>query len=143
MIGDRIILGEVRDGAAVDLISAFDTGHDGSLSTGHGNSSKDMLGRLETLFLMGLELPLLAVRKQIASAIDIMVHLGRLRDKSRRVLEISEVIETETGPDISVLYKFREVGEKQGMILGELFRTENRLKNRGKLERAGIVLNEI
>lgn len=102
-----------------------------------------MLGRLETLFLMGLELPLLAVRKQIASAIDIMVHLGRLRDKSRRVLEISEVIETETGPDISVLYKFREVGEEQGVILGELFRTENRLKNRGKLERAGIVLNEI
>lgn len=140
---DRIILGEVRDGAAVDLISAFDTGHDGSLSTGHGNSSKDMLGRLETLFLMGLELPLLAVRKQIASAIDIMVHLGRLRDKSRRVLEISEVIETETGPDISILYKFREIGEKQGVILGELFRTENKLRNRGKLERAGIVLNEI
>lgn len=140
---DRIILGEVRDGAAVDLISAFDTGHDGSLSTGHGNNSKDMLARLETLFLMGLELPLLAVRKQIASAIDIMVHLGRLRDKSRHVLEISEVIETETGPDISVLYKFQEKGEENGIILGELVRTGQGLKNRGKLERAGIVLDEI
>jgi pilus assembly protein CpaF len=140
---DRIILGEVRDGAAVDLISAFNTGHDGSISTGHGNSTKDMLGRLETLFLMGLELPLLAVRKQIASAVDIMIHLGRLRDKSRRVLEISEVLETETGPEISVLYEFRETGEIEGRVTGSLVRTENKLINRGKLERAGITVNEI
>lgn len=143
---DRVILGEVRDGAAVDLISAFNTGHDGSLSTGHGNSTRDMLGRLETLFLMGLELPLLAVRKQIASALDIMVHLGRLRDKSRRVLEISEVLETAQGPEISVLYRFEEKqNEREGSqkVQGELIRMGNRLKNRYKLERAGIVLDEI
>lgn len=144
---DRVILGEVRDGAAVDLISAFNTGHDGSLSTGHGNSTRDMLGRLETLFLMGLELPLLAVRKQIASALDIMVHLGRLRDKTRRVLEISEVLETEQGPKISVLYRFQEKQKEADgnceRVQGELARTENKLKNRSKLERAGIVLDEI
>ncbi len=144
---DRVILGEVRDGAAVDLISAFNTGHDGSLSTGHGNSTRDMLGRLETLFLMGLELPLLAVRKQIASALDIMVHLGRLRDKTRRVLEISEVLETEQGPKISVLYRFQEKQKEADgnceRVQGELVRTENKLKNRSKLERAGIVLDEI
>jgi len=140
---NRIILGEVRDGAAVDLISAFNTGHDGSISTGHGNSTKDMLGRLETLFLMGLELPLLAVRKQIASAVDIMVHLGRLRDKSRRVLEISEVLETENGPEISPLYLFEETGEKEGCVLGGLVRTENNLKKREKLIWAGMVLNEV
>ena len=140
---DRIILGEVRDGAAVDLISAFNTGHDGSISTGHGNSTKDMLGRLETLFLMGLELPLVAVRKQIASAVDIMVHLGRLRDKSRRVLEISEVVETESGPEISVLYEFKETGEKEGKVMGSLIRTQQKLKNRNKLERAGITIDEI
>lgn len=142
---DRVILGEVRDGAAVDLISAFNTGHDGSLSTGHGNSTRDMLGRLETLFLMGLELPLLAVRKQIASAVDIMVHLGRLRDKSRRVLEISEVLETEQGPEISVLYRFEEKRKEEGddRVQGELIHMGNRLKNRYKLERAGIALDEI
>lgn len=144
---DRIILGEVRDGAAVDLISAFNTGHDGSLSTGHGNSTRDMLGRLETLFLMGLDLPLLAVRKQIASAVDIMIHLGRLRDKSRHVLEISEVLETEQGPEISVLYRFQETDQKEdavpGKVSGKLVRTGNRLENRDKLERAGVVLDEI
>lgn len=140
---DRIILGEVRDGAAVDLMAAFNTGHDGSISTGHGNSAKDMLGRLETLFLMGLELPLAAVRRQIASAIDIMVHLGRLRDKSRRVLEISEVLETETGAEIIPLYVFQETGERDGRVEGSLVRTQKELCNRGKLIRAGVSVNEI
>jgi len=140
---DRIILGEVRDGAAVDLMAAFNTGHDGSISTGHGNSARDMLGRLETLFLMGLELPLAAVRRQIASAIDIMVHLGRLRDKSRRVLEISEVLETETGAEIIPLYVFQETGERDGRVEGNLVRTQKELCNRGKLIRAGVSVNEI
>lgn len=152
---DRIILGEVRDGAAVELMSAFNTGHDGSLSTGHGNSTKDMLARLEALYLMGLELPLVAVRKQIASAIDIMVHLGRLRDKSRHVLEISEVLETEQGPVISVLYHFQEIKEEiepimslkyknaDKKVFGTLVRTKNKLRNREKLERAGLMIDEI
>ena len=90
---DRIIVGEVRDSAAIDMLQALNTGHDGSLSTGHANSPADMLSRLESLVLLGAEIPLLAVRKQIASAIDIIVHLGRLRDRSRRVLEIAEVLD--------------------------------------------------
>ena len=88
---DRIIVGEVRGEEALDMIQAMNTGHDGSLSTGHGNSPKDMLSRLETMVLMGLELPLPAIRRQIASAIDVMVHLGRMRDRSRKVLEILEL----------------------------------------------------
>lgn len=83
--------GEIRDATAIDMLTAMNTGHDGSLSTGHANSPGDMLNRLETLVLMGMEIPLEAVRQQIASAIDIIVHLGRLRDKSRKVLEICEV----------------------------------------------------
>lgn len=88
---DRVIVGEVRGKEALDMLSAFNTGHDGSFSTGHGNSPKDMLTRLETMVLMGAELPLPAVRSQIAAAIDILIHLGRLRDKSRKVLSIMEV----------------------------------------------------
>ena len=85
---DRIVVGEIRDATAIDMLTAMNTGHDGSLSTGHANSPGDMLNRLETLVLMGMEIPLEAVRQQIASAIDIIVHLGRLRDKSRKVLWI-------------------------------------------------------
>ena len=92
---DRIIVGEVRDAAAIDMLTALNTGHDGSLSTGHANSPEDMLSRLETLVLMGMDIPLEAVRRQIASAIEIIVHLGRLRDKSRRVLQIVEVLQVE------------------------------------------------
>ncbi len=88
---DRIIVGEVRGAEAVDLLQAMNTGHDGSLSTGHSNSAEDMLSRLETMVLMGMELPVAAIRQQIASAIDIIIHLGRLRDKSRKVLEITEI----------------------------------------------------
>lgn len=88
---DRIIVGEVRGGETLDMLQAMNTGHDGSLSTGHANSPADMLNRLETMTLMGMELPLPAIRRQIASAVDLIVHLGRLRDGSRRVLEIAEV----------------------------------------------------
>ena len=88
---DRIIVGEVRGSEAIDMMTAFNTGHDGSMSTGHANSAQDMLSRLQTMILMGMELPLSAVKQQIASGIDIMVHLGKIRDKSRRVLEIAEV----------------------------------------------------
>ena len=91
--GDRIILGEVRDAAACELLNVMNTGHDGSLCTGHANSPKDMLNRLETLVLIGMDIPLLAVRNQIASALDIVVQLGRLRDKTRKILEIDEIID--------------------------------------------------
>ena len=119
---DRIVVGEVRGEEALDMIQAMNTGHDGSLSTGHGNSPKDMLVRLETMVLMGMELPLMAIRRQIASAIDIMVHLGRTRDKKRQVLQIVEV----TGYDsssgeilLSPLYE-REDGEliKKNVLSG-------------------------
>ncbi len=141
---DRIIVGEVRDAAAIDMLTALNTGHDGSLSTGHANSPADMLSRLETMVLLGTEIPLLAVRKQIASALDIIIHLGRLRDKSRRVLEIVEVLEV-SNQDIEIqpLYVFREEGvDEDGRILGGLVATSNTLKNRSKLERAGIMIED-
>lgn len=136
---DRIILGEVRDEAAVDLLSAMNTGHDGSLSTGHANSALDMVYRLETLVLMGLDIPLAAVRRQIASAIDIIVHLGRLRDKSRRVLEITEVLDCVAGEVVlNPLYRFRETGvSSDGRIEGILERTKNEFIHTEKMSKAG------
>jgi pilus assembly protein CpaF len=136
---DRIIVGEVRDAAAIDMLQALNTGHDGSLSTGHANSPADMLSRLESLVLLGAEIPLLAVRKQIASAIDIIVHLGRLRDRSRRLLEITEVLECKDGEiRLNPLFLFEETGEEDGRIKGEFLR-RNELFNKQKLQRAGIV----
>lgn len=137
---DRIIVGEVRDAAAIDMLTALNTGHDGSLSTGHANSPGDMLLRLETMVLLGTEIPLLAVRKQIASALDIIIHLGRLRDKSRRVLEIVEVLDVENQEvKIQSLYRFQEEGmDVDGRIIGRLMPTGNKLKNIQKLERAGL-----
>lgn len=138
---DRIIVGEIRDAAAIDLLAAMNTGHDGSLSTGHANSPADMLNRLETLVLMGLDLPLAAIRQQIASGIDLLVHLGRLRDKSRRVLEISEVGEVVDGRImLHTLYKFREMGERDGKVLGCLERTEKKLAATEKCHRAGVIV---
>ena len=123
---DRIVIGEIRDGAAIDMLSAMNTGHDGSLSTGHANSTEDMLSRLETLVLMGMELPLPAVRRQISSAIDIIVHLGRLRDKTRKVLEIVEILNYENGEiRTNPLYQFVEEREENGKVIGTLKRTEN------------------
>jgi len=137
---DRIIVGEVRGEEAIDMLQAMNTGHDGSLSTGHANSCEDLLSRLETMVLLASEIPLLAARKQIASAIDIIVHLGRLRDKSRRVLEISEVLGCE-GSEIKLrpLYCFAEHGEDEnGRVLGALERTEARMENTRKLRQAGL-----
>lgn len=130
---DRIIVGEVRGAEAVDLLQAMNTGHDGSLSTGHSNSAADLLSRLETMVLMGMDLPIPAIRQQIASAVDIIIHLGRLRDKSRKVLEITEVCEY----------------EKQRVRLQPLFvyhydsgelEKEGELTNVAKLQAAGLEL---
>lgn len=139
---DRIILGEVRDVAAVDLLGAMNTGHDGSISTGHANSAGDMIYRLETLVLMGLDMPLSSVRRQIASALDMIIHLGRLRDKSRRVLEITEVLDCLDGEIIlNPLYAFEETGvDEEGKIQGVLRRTENAFVHTDKLDRAGVIL---
>lgn len=113
---DRVIVGEVRDAAAIDMLAAMNTGHDGSLSTGHANSSGDMITRLESMVLMGMELPLEAVRRQIASAVDVIIHLGRLRDGSRKVLEIAEVTGMREGlVELHTIYEFEKMvaGEEQ------------------------------
>jgi pilus assembly protein CpaF len=137
---DRIIVGECRGAEAFDMLQAFNTGHDGSLSTAHANSSRDILSRLEMMVLMGMDLPLGAIRKQIASGVDIIVHLGRLRDKSRRVLEISEVDKIVDGEIVlNPLYVFEEELVEDGKILGRLsFR--NPLCHVNKLKAAGIEL---
>ena len=142
---DRIILGEVRDAAAYDLLSVMNTGHDGSLSTGHANSPNDMLKRLEALVLTAVDIPLLAVRSQIASAIDIVVQLGRLRDRSRKVLEIDEMIGM-YGTEIIMrpLYCFKEQGEdEKGNVIGQLAATPNALYHTQKLKAAGMELPEL
>ena len=118
---DRIVVGEVRGGEALDMMTCFNSGHDGSLSTGHANSSRDMLLRLEMMILMGMELPLPAVRRQIASGLDLIIHLGRLRDKSRKVLEIVEILDYKDGEIMThPLYQFEEEGEISGRIIGGL-----------------------
>lgn len=122
---DRIIVGEVRGSEAIDMLQALNTGHDGSLSTGHANSSRDMLSRLETMVLMGMELPLAAVRRQIASGVDLIVHLGRLRDKSRRVLEITEILGFEDGEIVTKpIYRFEETGEEKEKVVGKLVKVD-------------------
>lgn len=136
---DRIIVGEVRGPEAVDMLQCLNTGHDGSMSTGHANSGKDMLARLESMVLMGLELPLAAIRQQIASGIDVIVHLGRLRDRSRRVLEIAEILGLE-GNEIrlNTLFEFEEAGEDdEGRIIGE-FHKRGTLQKENKLRAAGL-----
>lgn len=140
---DRIVVGEIRDSAAIDLLAAYNTGHDGSLSTGHANSVKDMLNRLEALVLQGVDMPVQAIRKQISSAIDIIVHLGRLRDKSRKVLEISEVLEVSDDEIIvNPLYQFIMNEDRDAKELGKLERLKNSLMNTEKLQRAGLQVFE-
>ena len=138
---DRIIVGEVRGAEALDMLQAMNTGHDGSLSTGHANSAQDMISRLETMVMLGAEnLPAQAVRRQIASAVDIIIHLSRMRDHSRKVTEISEVTETGNG-DIRLvkLYEFEETAESTcEKVTGILKRTENAMQNTFKLERCRI-----
>ena len=117
---DRIIVGEVRGAEALDMVQSLNTGHDGSMSTGHGNSPKDMLARLETMVLMGADIPLNAIRSQLAAGIDIMVHLARMPDKTRKVIEINEIQE----------FKDNQI------ILNKLYCMEN-----GKLKKVGTLKN--
>jgi pilus assembly protein CpaF len=135
---DRIVVGEVRDAAAIDMLQALNTGHSG-MSTGHANTSRDMLSRLETMVLLGTDIPLRAVRKQVSSAIEIIVQLGRLRDKTRRVLEIIEILDCDDGDyKTNELYSFCETGqEEDGRVIGELVRIPNKLIRREKLLHSG------
>lgn len=138
---ERIVVGEVRGGEALDMLQAMNTGHDGSLSTGHANSTEDMLSRLETMVLQGAAgLPLEAIRQQIASAVDIIIHLSRLRDKSRKTMEICEVVGYEKGEIIlNPLYVFEEdENSTLEKVSGSLNRTKNPMKNDFKLRLAGI-----
>lgn len=138
---DRIVVGEVRGEEALDMLQAMNTGHDGSLSTGHANSAKDMLSRLETMVLQGASaLPLDAVRQQISSALDLIIHLSRLRDHSRKVVEIVEVLGYENGQiQLNTLYKFEEDElSTVDKVHGSLNRTENPMVNAEKLQLAGI-----
>ena len=129
---DRIIVGEVRGGEAVEMLQALNTGHEGSFCTAHANSSRDMLSRLEMMVLMGVELPLDAIRRQITAGVDIVIHLGRLRDKSRKVLEISEICGYRDGEiQMQPLYQWQE---EKGLV------STATLLHREKLERAGICL---
>lgn len=136
---DRIIVGEVRGGEAFDMMQCLNTGHDGSMSTGHANSSRDMLSRLENMILMGIEIPLAAIRQQIASGIDIIIHLGRLRDRSRKVMEIVEVLGYEEDRIVlHPLYQFAETGEDgEGRICGSLEK-KGELTYVEKLQAAGL-----
>lgn len=137
---ERIVVGEVRGGEALDMLQAMNTGHDGSLSTGHANSTQDMLSRLETMVLQGADgLPLEAIRQQIASAVDIIIHLSRLRDKSRKTMEITEVLGYEDGKIIlNPLYVFEEdENSTLEKVSGSLKRTENPMKNTHKLILSG------
>ena len=137
---DRIIVGEVRSAEAIDMLQAMNTGHDGSLSTGHSNSAKDMISRLETMVLMGMDMPSAAVKQQIASAIDLIVHLGRMRDKSRKVLQIAEVLNLQNGEiPLRTIYEFEEQGKgEDGKVEGKLVRRAETLENNAKMAAAGI-----
>ncbi len=138
---ERIIVGEVRGGEALDMLQAMNTGHDGSLSTGHANSTEDMLSRLETMVLQGAQgLPLEAIKQQIASAVDIIIHLSRLRDKTRKTMEITEVLGYKNGEiQLNPLYVFEEdENTTLEKVSGKLVRTNNPMKNDYKLKLAGI-----
>lgn len=139
---ERIVVGECRGEEALDMLQAMNTGHDGSLSTGHANSCRDMLSRLETMVLMGMELPLAAIRNQIASGLDILVHLGRMRDKSRKVLAITEVIGMQDGEIVlKDLYRYVEKSPDVEMVCGKL-QQMGTLFNQEKCKRAGITLTD-
>lgn len=137
---ERIVVGEVRGAEALDMLQAMNTGHEGSLSTGHANGAKDMLSRLETMVISGNSIPIEAIRQQIASAIDVIIQLARIRDKSRRTIEISEVAGYENGEvRLNPLYKFEENGEDEnGRIIGSLVRTRNPMLHTDKFRDAGL-----
>lgn len=144
MIPSRIIIGEIRGGEALDMIQAMNTGHDGSLSTGHANSAMDMINRLETLILTARDFPMEAVKRQVGSAIDIMIHLGRLKDRTRRVMEISEVCFEKDEIVLNKLYEFDEEVRNDGCVYeGRLVRTKNQMRYTDKLKRAGFSYEKI
>lgn len=135
---DRIIVGEVRDAAAIDMLAAMGTGHDGSISTGHANSAEDMIMRLETMVLMGMEIPVSAVRRQISAAVDLVIHVSRLRDGSRKIVKICEVMGMEQGEIIlNTLFEFKETGLKNGKVQGALQKI-NDLIHVEKLQTSGM-----
>lgn len=140
---DRIVVGEVRGGEAIDMLQAMNTGHDGSMSTGHGNTPEDMLERLQNMILMNSDIPIAAVQGQIASGIDILIHLGRLRDKTRKVLKIVEVMGVKEGKiQTNTLYEFVEendnfISQGNEKVLGKLIWTGNGMNNIGKLLLSG------
>lgn len=135
---DRIIVGEVRGGESIDMLQAMNVGQDGSMSTIHANSAGDALSRLETMMMLHTKIPLSALRRQIASGIDIIIHLGRLRDKSRRLLEVREVTGIEDGEiQTDLIYGFEETGEEHGRVKGELKKMKDMI-NTEKFKRAGI-----
>lgn len=132
----RLIVGEVRGAEAIDMLQSLNTGHSGA-SSGHANSPEDMLSRLETMVLMGMEIPLSAIRRQIASAIDVVIHLGRLRDGSRKVLKLVEIIGYEDGEiQMQTLYEFEEQGMNEGKVQGAWVK-QNELQHREKLLASG------
>jgi len=140
---ERIVVGEVRGCEALDMLQAMNTGHDGSLSTGHANSTYDMLSRLETMVLQGADgFPIEAIRQQIASAVDIIIHLSRLRDKSRKTMEIVEILGYDSQNRriiVNPLFEFRETPEStKNKVVGQLMRTQNPMRNTQKLQNAGI-----
>jgi pilus assembly protein CpaF len=139
---DRIIVGEIRDDAALDMLQAMNTGHDGSMTTAHSNSPRDTLSRLETMTMMaGMELPVRAIREQVSSAIDLIVHEERLRDGSRKVVNITEVSGME-GDVITMtdIFIFEQTGIEDGKVIGRLRPTGLRPKFMEKVEAAGIHL---
>lgn len=139
---DRIVVGEVRGEEALDMIQSMNTGHDGSLSTGHANSPRDMLSRLETMILMAMELPLSAIRRQIASAVDILIHLGRMRDRSRKVMEIVEITGYDRASEEITERTLFQLEETKEQPMGVLVRKQE-LLHVEKLNRAGIVLEKM
>ena len=136
---DRVIVGEVRGGEAIDMLQCFNTGHDGSISTGHANSAKDILTRLETMALMGMDLPLSAIQRQIASGVDIIIHLGRIRDRTRKVLEIAEVTGYENGEiQTNTIFSFQEEENATGgKVSGTLLKKSN-MRSLEKWRAAGL-----
>ena len=139
---DRIVVGEVRGEEALDMIQSMNTGHDGSLSTGHANSPRDMLSRLETMVLMAMELPLSAIRRQIASAVDILIHLGRMRDRSRKVMEIVEITGYDGASGEIMARTLFQLEETKEHPMGTLVKKQE-LLHVEKLNRAGIAPEKV
>lgn len=140
---NRIIVGEVRGAETLDMLQAMNTGHSGSMSTGHSNGARDMMARLETMALGAADLPVQVIRQQIVSALDIVIHLSRFRDRTRRVTEIAEITGIDGGDiELRPLFRFEEKGEKNGKVLGALKRTVHSLLHRDKLQMAGLTLEE-